>query len=130
MPLKTPEEYLESIKRDLNLYMFGEKVNEFWKHPIIKPSINTVMKIYELAQIEEYKDLMTVKSHLTGVVSKYKIFCFSANIVEYIDPKSKSKRKVIVINEEYAMNHFLPLRVFIFSIIFHLNSYITIFSSK
>ena len=68
MPLKTPEEYLESIKRDLNLYMFGEKVNEFWKHPIIKPSINTVMKIYELAQIEEYKDLMTVKSHLTGEV--------------------------------------------------------------
>ena len=68
MPLKTPEEYLESIKRDLNLYMFGEKVNEFWKHPIIKPSINTVMKIYELAQIEEYKDLMTVRSHLTGEI--------------------------------------------------------------
>jgi len=68
MPLKTPEEYLESIKRDLNLYMFGEKVKEFWKHPIIKPSINTVMKIYELAQIEEYKDLMTVRSHLTGEI--------------------------------------------------------------
>ncbi|MCK4381425.1 MAG: 4-hydroxybutyryl-CoA dehydratase, partial [Candidatus Lokiarchaeota archaeon] len=57
MPIKTPEEYLESIKRPVNLYMFGEKVEEFWNHPIIKPSINTVMKIYELAQIEEYKDL-------------------------------------------------------------------------
>ena len=66
MPLKTPEEYLESIKRPLNLYMFGEKVKEFWNHPIIKPSINAVMKIYELAQIEEYEDLMTAKSHLTG----------------------------------------------------------------
>ncbi|KKL21635.1 hypothetical protein LCGC14_2443450, partial [marine sediment metagenome] len=40
MPLKTSEEYLESIKRPLNLYMFGEKVREFWNHPIIKPSIN------------------------------------------------------------------------------------------
>jgi len=49
MTLKTPEEYLESIKRPVNLYMFGEKVEEFWKNPIIKPSINTVMKIYELA---------------------------------------------------------------------------------
>jgi len=68
MPLKTPEEYLESIKRPVNLYMFGEKVEEFWNHPIIKPSINTVMKIYELAQIEEYKDLMTAKSHLTGEI--------------------------------------------------------------
>lgn len=66
MPLKTPEEYLESIKRPVNLYMFGEKVEEFWDHPIIKPSINTVMKIYELAQIDEYKDIMTAISHLTG----------------------------------------------------------------
>ncbi len=66
MPLKTPEEYLESIKKPVNLYMFGEKVEEFWNHPIIKPSINTVMKIYELAQVDEYKDLMTATSHLTG----------------------------------------------------------------
>ena len=66
MPLKTPEEYLESIKRPVNLYMFGEKVEKFWNHPIIKPSINTVMKIYELAQIDEYKDIMTAISHLTG----------------------------------------------------------------
>ena len=66
MPLKTPEEYFESIKKSVNLYMFGEKVKEFWNHPIIKPSINTVMKIYELAQLDEYKDIMTTKSHLTG----------------------------------------------------------------
>ena len=66
MPLKTPEQYLESIKRPVNLYIFGEKVKEFWNHPIIRPSINTVMKIYELAQMEEYKDLMTATSHLTG----------------------------------------------------------------
>jgi len=66
MPLKTAQEYLESIKRPINLYMFGEKVTEFWNHPIVRPSINTVMKIYELAQIDEYKDLMTAQSHLTG----------------------------------------------------------------
>ena len=66
MPLKTPEQYLESIKRPVNLYLFGEKVKEFWYHPIIRPSINTVMKIYELAQMDEYKDLMTATSHLTG----------------------------------------------------------------
>ncbi len=68
MPLKTPEEYEESIKREVNLFMFGEKIVKFWEHPyykIIKPSINTVKKIYELAQIDEYKDLMTTKSNLT-----------------------------------------------------------------
>ena len=66
MPLKKPQEYLESIKKPVNLYMFGEKVREFWNHPIIKPSINTVMKIYELAQMDQYKDLMTATSHLTS----------------------------------------------------------------
>ncbi len=68
MPLKTPQAYLESIQRDVNLYMFGEKIKDFWKHPIIVPSINTVMKIYELAQKEEHKPLMTVKSNLTGEI--------------------------------------------------------------
>jgi 4-hydroxybutyryl-CoA dehydratase/vinylacetyl-CoA-Delta-isomerase len=68
MTLKTPEEYEESIKREVNLYMFGERIKDFWNHPIIKPSINTVKKIYELAQIEEYKDLMTSRSHLTGEI--------------------------------------------------------------
>ncbi len=68
MPLKTPEEYLKSIKRPVTLYLFGEKVKEFWNHPIIKPSINTVMKIYELAQMEEYKNILTAKSHLTGEI--------------------------------------------------------------
>lgn len=65
MVLKSPEEYLESIKRPVNLYMFGEKIKDFWNHPVILPSINSVKKIYELAQIEEYKDLMTATSHLT-----------------------------------------------------------------
>ncbi|MFQ5981313.1 MAG: 4-hydroxyphenylacetate 3-hydroxylase family protein [Candidatus Heimdallarchaeota archaeon] len=69
MPLKTPQEYQESIERDVNLYMFGERIKEFWKHPfykIIEPSINTVKKIYELAQKEEYQPLLTATSHLTG----------------------------------------------------------------
>ncbi len=46
--------------------MFGEKIKDFWNHPVISPSINSVKKIYELAQIDEYKDLMTATSHLTG----------------------------------------------------------------
>ncbi len=69
MPLKTSEEYLESIKRDVSLFMFGEKISKFWEHPyfkIIEPSINTVKKIYELASQDQYKDIMTAKSNLTG----------------------------------------------------------------
>ena len=67
MALKTKEDYLKSIRgRNLNLYMFGEKVKEPLEDPIIIPSINSVAKTYELAVQEEYQELMTAKSHLTG----------------------------------------------------------------
>jgi len=66
MTLMTPEQYLESIKKDINLYMFGEKIKKFWEHPIIIPTINSTKKSYELAQIPEYQDLMLAKSHMTG----------------------------------------------------------------
>jgi len=68
MTLKTPEEYLEGIQKDLNLYMFGKKVKEFWNHPIIIPTINSTKMSYELAQIPEYQDLMLTTSHMSGEV--------------------------------------------------------------
>ena len=64
--LKTPEEYMESIKKKRNVYLFGEKLEEFWNNPIIIPTLNSIKITYELAQMDEYKDLMLVKSHMTG----------------------------------------------------------------
>lgn len=66
MPLKTPDQYLKSIQRDVNLYVFGEKVKKFWEHPVIAPSIRTAMMTYKMAQTEEYRPLMTATSNLTG----------------------------------------------------------------
>ena len=67
MTLKTPQEYLESIKKqNYNLYLFGEKIDKWYEHPIIAPTINPVMKTYELALDPKYQDIMTAISHLTG----------------------------------------------------------------
>lgn len=67
MPLKTPEEYLKSIKKQkYNLYMFGEKIEKWYEHPIIIPTLNPVIKTYELAQNPEYQGIMTAISSLNG----------------------------------------------------------------
>src|SRR4030042_873823 len=67
MPLKTREEYIESLRQlNLNLWMFGEKVSSPVDHPIIIPSMNAVAMTYELAQVKEYQELTTAISHLTG----------------------------------------------------------------
>ncbi|MGL5439010.1 MAG: 4-hydroxyphenylacetate 3-hydroxylase family protein [Filifactoraceae bacterium] len=67
MALKTKEEYIESLRKlNLKVYMFGEKVENPVDHPVIRPSLNSIAMTYELAQQEEYKEIMTAKSHLTG----------------------------------------------------------------
>ena len=67
MTIQTKDDYLKSIRgRNLNVYMFGEKVNEPLDNPIIIPSINSVAMTYDLANNSQFTDLMTTTSHLTG----------------------------------------------------------------
>lgn len=67
--LMTGAEYIESLRKlKLRVYMFGEKVDNWVDHPIVRPSINSVSMTYELAHNPEYADLMTAKSNLTGEV--------------------------------------------------------------
>ncbi|WMJ82381.1 4-hydroxyphenylacetate 3-hydroxylase family protein [Clostridium sp. MB40-C1] len=67
MALMTGEQYVESLRKlNLNVYMFGEKIENVVDHPILRPSLNSVKMTYDLAQMAEYEDLMTATSHLTG----------------------------------------------------------------
>lgn len=67
MPLMTGEQYVESIKKlNLDIYMFGKKIESAVTNPVLRPSLNSVKETYCLAQDSEYKELMVVKSHLTG----------------------------------------------------------------
>lgn len=65
--MKTKEQYEESLKdMQFNLYVMGEKVENSVDHKLIRPSLNSVCKTYELAQDQEYEALMTATSSLTG----------------------------------------------------------------
>jgi 4-hydroxybutyryl-CoA dehydratase/vinylacetyl-CoA-Delta-isomerase len=49
--IRTADDYLQSIRgRGLNVYLFGERIEEPADHPMIRPSINAVAKTYDLAQ--------------------------------------------------------------------------------
>jgi 4-hydroxybutyryl-CoA dehydratase/vinylacetyl-CoA-Delta-isomerase len=67
MALKTAKEYMESLHRlKLDLYLFGEKVENWVDNPVIRPSINSVAMTYKLAREPENEDLATTVSMLTG----------------------------------------------------------------
>ena len=69
MALMTREAYIESLRKlNLQVYMFGEKIENPVDHPMIRPSMNSVAMTYALAEEDEYKDLMTSTSTLTGEV--------------------------------------------------------------
>lgn len=67
MALMTGEQYVESMrKKNLQVYMFGKKVECPVDDPILRPSLNSVKMTYDLAQLPEYEDLMTTISPYTG----------------------------------------------------------------
>ncbi|WMM25331.1 4-hydroxyphenylacetate 3-hydroxylase family protein [Tissierella sp. MB52-C2] len=91
MALMTREEYIESLRKmNLKVYLFGKLVEKPVDHPVIRPSMNSVAMTYELAQQEEYKDLMTTKSHLTGEVINR--FCHIHQSTEDLIKKIKMQR--------------------------------------
>jgi len=67
LTIKTGDEYVESLrKRRIKMYLLGEKVEKPVDHPIIRPSINSVVVTYDVANDPKYEDLATATSHLTG----------------------------------------------------------------
>lgn len=91
MALMTREGYIESLRKlNLKVYMFGELIDNPVDHPMIRPSMNSVAMTYELAHQEEYKDLMTTKSHLTGETINR--FCHIHQSTEDLIKKIKMQR--------------------------------------
>ncbi len=65
--LMTAKQYEESLRKlNLEVYMFGEKIDNVVDHPIIRPSMNAVALTYGLAHSPKYRDIMTATSHITG----------------------------------------------------------------
>lgn len=67
MPLKTDGEYIESLRPlKLQVYAFGEKIENVVDHPLIRPHINSAAMTYRLAHDPTTEELVTATSHLTG----------------------------------------------------------------
>ena len=70
--------YIESLRgRDLTIYLFGELIDNYVDHPMIRPSINAIAETYELAV--HAPELASVISPFTGEpVSRFLNVCTDA----------------------------------------------------
>jgi 4-hydroxybutyryl-CoA dehydratase/vinylacetyl-CoA-Delta-isomerase len=65
MGLKTKEQYIESIKQMNPIaYMFGEKITSVADNPRLRAGLEATAATYELAQMDEYRDLFVTQSPL------------------------------------------------------------------
>ncbi len=65
--MKTATEYIDSLRRrNLDLWIDGERVDNPVDHHMIRPSIESVAMTYRLAHLDETVRLATAHSELTG----------------------------------------------------------------
>lgn len=65
--MKTGKEYKKTLqKMRPNIYKFGELIEDVTTHPATKRTVNGHAQIFDAAQKDEYKDILTTKSSLTG----------------------------------------------------------------
>ena len=85
------KQYEESLRKlNLNVYMFGKKIENVVDDPIIRPSMNAVAATYEFSLMPEYEDLLTATSHLTGKTINR--FCHIHQNTEDLVKKTKMGR--------------------------------------
>ena len=65
MGLKTKDEYIESLRQmKPTAYMFGEKITNIVDNPRLRAGIEATGATYQLAEMEEYRDLFVTQSPL------------------------------------------------------------------
>ena len=65
--MKTPEEYVESLRRlNPTVYIKGKLVKSVPDEPLLRPGINAISLTYDYALKPEYRDPMVATSHITG----------------------------------------------------------------
>ena len=69
MPIKTPHEYIESLKDDRIVYCQGERIKDVTEHPIMKICLKWMAMDYVLQQDPRYRDLVTEKNEEGDLVS-------------------------------------------------------------
>ena len=67
MKIKNGAQYMESLRKiNPAIYYKGEKIKDVTRHPATAPHVRAAAMTYALAADEEYRDLATATSHLTG----------------------------------------------------------------
>ncbi|KAF6243952.1 4-hydroxybutyryl-CoA dehydratase [Nitrosopumilus sp. b1] len=91
MGIRTGEEYIQSLRgRKLKIFLFGELIENYVDHPMIRPSINALAETYDLAVREE--ELASAQSSISG--KRVNRFLHIAESAQDLVMQNKMQRKL------------------------------------
>ncbi len=91
MSITTGEDYINSLRgRKLKIFLFGELVENYVDHPMIRPSINAVAETYDIAVREE--ELASAHSSISG--QRVNRFLHIAESAQDLVLQNKMQRKL------------------------------------
>ncbi|MEJ5220979.1 MAG: 4-hydroxyphenylacetate 3-hydroxylase N-terminal domain-containing protein [Tepidiforma sp.] len=71
MGLRTPQQYIDSLKDGRTVYYRGERVPDVTTHPVIKKAVRHACLDFEMAENPEYRDLAVVTGEDGQPYSRY-----------------------------------------------------------
>jgi 4-hydroxybutyryl-CoA dehydratase/vinylacetyl-CoA-Delta-isomerase len=93
MGLKTKKEYIESLRRmKPTAYMFGERIINVVDNPRLRAGIEATAATYEIAQLDEYRNLAVTWSPL--IHEEVNRFTLPPNSIEDLVARVKLNRKL------------------------------------
>lgn len=73
MGLRTPQQYIDSVRDDRTVFYRGEKVTDVTTHPVITKAVHHAALDFEMAENPEYRDLAVVNEGSDSYSRYYKI---------------------------------------------------------
>ena len=112
MGLRTPQQYIESVRDDRTVFYRGEKVADVTTHPVIKKAVHHAALDFEMAEDPRYQDLAVVSENGDAYSRYFKIPASSDDLLkrsQLIEAATAEGKTLVVLVKEIGTDALFAL---------------------
>ena len=76
------KEYIESLRDDREIYIYGERVKDVTTHPAFRNSVQSIAMLYDALHADSTKDILTCKTDTGSEGYTHRFFRYASNSKE------------------------------------------------
>ena len=78
------KEYIESLKDDREVYIYGERVKDVTTHPAFRNSVQSIAKLYDALHVDSTKEILTCETDTGSGGYTHRFFKYAHNSLSLI----------------------------------------------